>query len=126
MSGLYNVLFGVNRAAAFLLEGLDIHPRDCPRFRDCFMHVSGTIVIYTRTGGGNRAEYAAENAALTRHPNYVRDEDDSFDSTYALFHFSVPAEMKEMCDKLTEAGWVVDPPARWDAMLKSLHDQQKD
>ena len=51
---LYNMLFGVNSAAPVLLATLGLTESDVPRFRDC--HLNGEqIVIYTRTGGGNRA-----------------------------------------------------------------------
>jgi len=58
------------------------------------------IVLHTRQGGGNRECYcetgddshepgclAANNEELESHPQYFRDEDDDFDSTYANFYF---------------------------------------
>lgn len=95
-------------------------PIEIPRFRDASLNADGTeIVVRTRTGGGNRdcvcgdgdpgmrawtgssdlvknAEghypncYPWMNGQMARHPLYVRDEDDDFDSTYAYFHFRVP------------------------------------
>src|SRR5262245_58021437 len=124
MSGLYNMVFGVNHAAAFLLDAAKIDHKKVPRFRDCFLYKDGkSIVVYTRTGGGNREDYVEENAAMTQWPGYIRDEDDSFDNTYALFHFKVPEDAKEICDKLKEIGMAVDPPERWKKMLAALRER---
>ncbi len=67
-----------------------------PRYRDTYTAVNAAgvprIVIYTRTGGGNRPGYADQNKALAAHPLYLGDRDDSFDSTFAHFEFAVPAD----------------------------------
>jgi hypothetical protein len=86
------------------------------RFRDAWVEEgeSGPVIaIYTRQGGGNRecycegepgsvafaAEhtpsrcYAACNQELVRHPLYITDRDDEFDSTYATFYFRAPTEL---------------------------------
>jgi hypothetical protein len=105
---LYNAVFGVNSMAGLLLQILGIHARDIPRFRDCYLDTTARekplIVIYTRTGGGNRAyfdkpgpsiadEYPGPyNEDLRKLPGFIHDEDDEFDSTYALFYFNVPYE----------------------------------
>jgi hypothetical protein len=121
MNGLYNMMFGVNRLAGPLLAALNISHRNVPRFRDCFLHVDGTIVIYTRTGGGNRAEYEKENQMMRGHSNYLSDEDDALDSTYALFHFSAPTqEIKDAIPLLLAKGWGVDPPERWRQTMEAL------
>lgn len=121
MSGLYNMVFGYNDLAGPLLMELGIDPKDVPRFRDCFLHANGeSVVIYTRTGGGNRTEYAEENAELTRRAGYLRDEDDSYDSTYALFHFAVPEKIKPHIQMALEQGYGVDPSTRWGEMLDAL------
>ena len=92
---LYNMLFGVNPSTYFLLPLIGIPLDNIPRYRDCFLSDDNDkqIEVMTRTGGGNREAYEAENAALQANPNYVDDRDmDEFDSTYALFTFNVPAE----------------------------------
>ena len=57
------------------------------------------IHVYTRVGGGNRNCGFGEEE-LQQHPNYLRDEDDDFDSTYATYIFSVPNEWKEDFEKI--------------------------
>lgn len=90
---LYNMLFGKNPNTKEILAALGLEECQVERFRDCFIE-DGKIVIFTRTGGGNREDYP--NEALVNHPNYLYDEDDGFDSTYAYYYFSLPEppEMK--------------------------------
>ena len=75
------------------------HPDEYPRFRDCFVE-KNCILVHTRTGGGNREDYETENNEMTNHPNYMTDYDDSFDSTYANFIFSVPEKWKDDFNKI--------------------------
>lgn len=103
---MYNMLHGMNPATFLILPMLGKHPDNYPRFRDCFItdeeaDVEDKIIIYTRTGGGNRDGYEAENAAMQAMPTFVRDYDDPFDCTYANFVFDVPEEWKEDYDKIT-------------------------
>lgn len=121
MSGLYNTVFGYNDLAGPLLAAIQLDPADVPRFRDCFLNKDGTeIVVYTRTGGGNREAYAEQNAAMASRAGYLRDEDDKVDSTYALFFFAVPEMFKEPCLKAAANGLGVDPAERWEEMLDML------
>lgn len=93
---LYNLLCGVAPATFTVLPMLGRHPDEYPRFRDCFTSVEGYpeyddhIIVYTRTGGGNREDYEADNQAMSELPGYVTDFDDEFDSTYAYWVFQVP------------------------------------
>ena len=79
---------GVNPAAFIFLPMLGKHPDEYPRFRDCFLRDKGdgehSILVYTRVGGGNREGYAIEIAELMSMPEYLGDEDDDFDSTFAI------------------------------------------
>lgn len=114
---LYNLLFGMNPSASVLLKMLNLTEEDIGRFRDAYMQ-DGKIVIYTRNGGGNRGHWDfvydknAEGAdcpcpgckmdyVLSAHPNYVRDYDDDFDSTYAYVVFDVPEKYREFVTTLT-------------------------
>jgi len=99
----------------------------------------GKIVIYTRTGGGNRDYYENEetcrdyfpeyfdgendpsgpwNDDLRAIPGYVRDQDDDFDSTYAHFYFDVPAEFADAVKKIEDG--TETPVEYWEKLLKTL------
>lgn len=104
---LYNLVHGVNAAAGTLLHSLGIGPGVVPRFRDCYLTPEKQIVILTRTGGGNREYYTAENQKLRELPGYVSDKDDDFDSTFALFTYNPPEHAKGLIDQIFDAG-VVD------------------
>lgn len=57
------------------------------------------FVIESRTGGGNREEYAEDNDAMAFDSRFVCDVDDSFDSTYALFVYEIDDDKnKELKD----------------------------
>lgn len=118
---LYGALFGRNNQSDILLAMLDI---DQPggkwrsgRFRDIYLSGDGTrVLLYTRNGGGNRGCWGengwnntkdeqgvcqcpgcAIGVHLPKHPNYIRDYDDDFDSTYATIEFTVPKEYADAC-----------------------------
>jgi hypothetical protein len=141
---LYNLLFGINRFAPLLLSMIQVRPDEVPRFRDCYLERSGKgdeyeIVVYTRTGGGNRAAYDSPqehrdncdyadckhegpfNSGLRAKPTYRRDHDAEFDSTYALFYFGVPGTFLQTIVKdLAEAGAEGDPVGRWKDLIDKL------
>lgn len=97
---LYNMINGVNPATFFILPMLgEKHPDNYPRFRDCFVD-NNEIHVYTRVGGGNRNCGFGEEE-LQQHPNYLRDFDDEYDSTYATYVFSIPDEFKNDFDLIT-------------------------
>jgi hypothetical protein len=108
---MYNLVFGMNPASNVILATLGLNQADTGRFRDCFV-TNGEIAIYTRNGGGNRESYQPIIDELAKHPCYLRDEDDDFDSTYATFYFRFPDEYAEEL-KLIDAGEKFDPDARW-------------
>src|SRR5215469_975950 len=104
---LYNMLFGFNPYARMLLKMLNVDVIQIPRFRDCFLNTDGVIVIFTRTGGGNREYYENAtpenpegpwNSDLRKLRGYLGDEDDSYDGTYAHFFYKVPEEYADMAD----------------------------
>ena len=71
------------------------------RFRDIYLNEDGTrIILYTRNGGGNRENYWYLFRIIQKHPQYIDDQDDDFDNTYAYITFSVPSEYKELCKSL--------------------------
>lgn len=113
--GLYNMIFGTNPLSDLLLATLGLTRNDVGRFRDTYI-ANGEIAVYTRNGGGNREDYMPD---FSKHPCYLRDEDDDYDCTYATIYFSYPAEYAADLKKL-EAGEPFDPDARWMALLDSL------
>jgi hypothetical protein len=60
------------------------------------------MALYTRNGGGNREHdhtdgtehcLGCRGEEATRHPRYLRDADDEFDSTYRTYWFAFPADL---------------------------------
>lgn len=117
---LYNLINGVNQATFYILPMLGKHPKEYPRFRDCFIgavrnsdsedqfgipkkETSDEMVIsvYTRVGGGNRDEYQDEIEEIQGMPTYIRDYDDDFDSTFATFVFGIPEKWLADLEKIT-------------------------
>jgi len=91
------MLFGKNVNTEIVLAIIGLKESDVERFRDCGMDEDG-ILVYTRTGGGNREYYP--NEKLTTNPYYRYDEDDDFDCTYASYYFNFPAEINQDCINL--------------------------
>lgn len=105
---LYNMVCGNNPLYNLFLAVLSTTEKfpPIPRFRDAYVDLEGdnapTIVIYTRTGGGNREAYEGDNDAMTLHPLYLGDWDDEFDSTFAYFRFAVPEKYKAQIKEIQE------------------------
>lgn len=116
---MYNMVNGVQPATFFILPMLGKHPDKYPRFRDCFAGEQNTdgdvdqfgipvqkhgdemlISVYTRVGGNNREDYEKEIEEMQAMPEYVKDFDDDFDSTFATFVFKVPEKFKEDFTKI--------------------------
>ncbi len=119
---LYNMLHGINAGAPYVLQLLGLTSMDdVPRFRDAYVDGEVRIVIYTRTGGGNRDFYENEarcraeypeyfdgdddpagpwNEDLRKLPGFIMDRDDDFDCTYASFYYSAPEGFAEVLDAL--------------------------
>lgn len=134
LMSMYNTLFGVNPLSVIFLGALNLAREDVGRFRDAFV-ANGEIAIYTRNGGGNREHYSYDETdsgpgehcdctgciityRLPKHLNYLRDEDDSFDSTYATVYFSIPFMMKPFLSDFDSGTF--DSDARWALMLDTL------
>jgi len=85
----------------YIAECIEKRQYPSGRFRDIYINEDGSeITLYTRNGGGNRESYFYVFDILSKHPNYLRDYDDDFDSTYAYIVFSVPEEAKELVSGL--------------------------
>ena len=115
---LYNLMFGKNKAGGAILATLGLTENDTGRFRDCFV-ANGEIAVYTRNGGGNREAYQDVFDALSNHPCYIRDEDDTFDNTYATIFFKFPDEFQEDLKKI-DSGVEFNPSERWVTAIELL------
>ena len=120
---LYNALFGENPNSDLLLFTLGLSREDCGRYRDCYLD-NDKIVIYTRNGGGNRDEYYYIFEELSEHPNYISDEDDYFDCTYARIYFSFPERFKAELTELASEEPTQDPKVMWDSLLEALKNNK--
>jgi hypothetical protein len=104
----FNMVAGTNKLAGFVLHALNLEHTQVPRFRDAYVDLDDPLrpqlVILTRTGGGNRADFASENLTLSGMPGFIEDHDDAFDSTFAHWKFDIPpdppAEVTRLLDKL--------------------------
>lgn len=130
---MYGMLFERNKHSSFILAMLGLTEQSVGRFRDAFIS-DGEIAIYTRNGGGNRDCWDAEQPThdsgecpcagcvityrLPKHPNYLRDQDDDFDSTYATIYFSIPPELAEIAKGFDSGSFNGD--ARWAAKLDEI------
>lgn len=141
---MYGLVFGQSRLTPALLAVLG-NP-EVGRLRDAWVEIGKDgepeIAIYTRNGGGNRdcwgewvgsgegtSSYLDESGQchctgciqselLPKHPLYLRDEDDDFDSTYCTNYFRVPPEWRE--PMLALAGPHVDTDKRWQDAITVL------
>jgi len=107
------MLFGVNPIANILKDILKLDTEGgypTGRFRDIYLK-DDKIILYTRNGGGNRDCWEKGKTdcdcpgcvivnILPKHPNYIKDYDDDFDSTYAYIEFTIPDEHKEEVEEL--------------------------
>lgn len=109
---LYNMVAGNNVNAGMCLAMLHLDGGNVPRLRDAWLSDDGKqIVVLTRTGGGNREAYEADNDVLADHAQYVSDHDDDFDSTFAHFTFNVPEQYAEDCAAVAKAMALVNKGA---------------
>lgn len=120
---LYNLLFGVNQDADELLKMLDLTKDSFGRFRDAYLNESGTnIIVYTRCGGGNRDYYEDVFSKMGKHPEYVRNYDDSYDCTYAYFVFNVPEKFKKQAKLMSDK---TEPKSVYEKFQEAVDDIDK-
>jgi hypothetical protein len=58
---------------------------------------------------------------LPKHPNYIRDEDDNFDYTYATIYFSFPEQYREWLELCESGKW--DPDQKWLDYFRRLEQE---
>lgn len=120
MGGMYNAIFGMNHMSDLVLATLGLDRASFGRFRD--VHVgNGEIAVYTRCGGGNRESYQSMFDRMVEHPNYLRNQDDDFDCTYATVFFSFPAGFAEELAKF-DKGEPFDPDHKWQRAFEALRN----
>jgi hypothetical protein len=133
---MYNLIFGSNPLGPTLLAMLKLD--GVGRYRDAFVS-DGMIAVYTRNGGGNRECWSVYDDSnyvegegcgcvgcfmeyqVMKHPNYLSDQDDEFDSTYATIYYSFPEEWKEFLEQL-DSGEPFEPDKRWLDALDALKE----
>lgn len=127
------MMFGTNPASDLILATLGLTREDVGRFRDAFI-ADGEVAVYTRNGGGNREHYDYDkdltagvdcrctgcvmSDVIPRHPLYLRDEDDDFDSTYATIYYRIPDDHAELLRGLDTGDF--QPDERWLSALEQL------
>jgi len=128
MSGLYNMLCGINPASAYVLSYLHLSNTEVSRFRDTCISEDGKLVtVYARIGGGNREHHANEWEALKGHPQYVRDYDDTFDNTYASIEFKVilPEHQKAFAEMAAHpAVGTVHPTQKFAEVMSKIQEHK--
>lgn len=138
---IYGMFFKMNNITPVLLAMLGLKEEDVPRLRDCYID-GEKIVIYTRTGGGNRDYYDSEescranypeyfdgkdnpagpwNSTLTANPYFLYDEDDDLDSTYAHFYFKFPEEYAADLKALAENSDMHKPSEKWQMLFNAMN-----
>lgn len=95
LMSLYHLLHGKPSDKVFekLILWCGLQHIEIPRFRDiCVSGEEPVVTITTRTGGGNREEHEADNAAMTAFDTFIEDYDCSWDKTYAEFRYDIKKE----------------------------------
>jgi hypothetical protein len=129
---LYNMVCGNNPLYQLyhaILSTVEPLP-PIPRYRDTYVEVSpaesATIIIYTRTGGGNREVFEEENEALAKHPLCLGNYDDDFDPTFAHFVFSIPEDwhdrVVDLQGKLEKLRAFRSPSEKFQASLSEMRE----
>lgn len=103
---LYNMVKGgYNANVGTCMMMLGVEPtqmwRDMHRFRDAWFSDDGKhIIVLTRTGGNNRTEWEEANRDMRALPGYVSDKDDTSDSTFAHWTYTVPEIYQDSTAKI--------------------------
>jgi hypothetical protein len=97
------------------------------RFRDIYYDpTSKHIVLYTRNGGGNRDAYFYVFDIIKKHPNYLNDYDDGFDSTYAYIEFSVPPKFQKLFEEYVTSKEIETVHDKFQKLFKKMEGMSKE
>ena len=102
---LYHLLHGKPSDELFekLILWSDLKNIEIPRFRDISVSdKEPVVIILTRTGGGNREEYEADNVAMTVFDTFIEEYDCSWDRTYAEFRYNIKKEYIDEWKKMID------------------------
>jgi hypothetical protein len=124
---LYNIVHGMSPVANLILAALELEVGDFGRFRDAWFRDDAEggglrILVHTRCGGGNREDYEKVFETMRRHPDYLRDYDEVFDSTYANIEFKIRASAREAIDELLI---IFDDKGKRELIVDNRTQQQK-
>lgn len=145
---LYKRMFDGTAPTDIVLAAIGLSIDNIPRFRNLTLSKNtGHVVIRTRTGGGNRDFYQSEelyrenypedfeegntaytgpwNDDLMQNPNYVSNEDDNFDNTYAYFFFQFPAEYASDLKAIAEEQHDYQPSQNWRQLVEKVKGESK-
>jgi len=64
------------------------------------------------------------NYRLPKHPLYLMDEDEEFDSTYASIRFRIPEEFKPIAELLASGQAKETPKEKWALLLEDLKNKE--
>jgi hypothetical protein len=120
---LYGMLGGENSAAGIAIKCAGLEDKDVGRYRDAYFEIKENkliVAVYTRNGGGNRtcnreywsdehdsdSECDCQGCIITNaselFDNFLYDEDDDYDCTYATMYFSILPEYIEEAEQLVK------------------------
>lgn len=120
---LYNALLGKNDHYKELLDLVDLHEGDIERFRDTYLSEDGRILkVYTRTGGPNRNSYQNFIRWMETYPTYIKNYDDTFDTTFMTFEFRIPGEKYGDALKLLKCTDTRTGQQKFKDLMSSLED----
>jgi len=114
MSGLYNMIFGDGqeelRGSLLGLNLLGLEREAFARYRDAWIEKldDGTLrlAFYTRNGGDNADPNI--DVMLSAHPEFLYDQEDTYDNTYRTYYFNVPTEPPPYHQLAGIEGWDAD------------------
>jgi hypothetical protein len=119
---LYNIVFGENENAELFKRWLDLKSFRVGRYRDIWLDMTaknkGRIILLTRNGGGNREYQKDAIESLRGHALYIKDYDEEYDPTYAIFEFSIPPENMQHANRLR-----IPRPKSFQARWEDFHQE---
>jgi len=120
---LYNMLFQTTPVAGPVLQELGVkHQDEFERARDAWIALEPEpqMVVLTRCGGHNREDHEGVFEKFRKHPLYISDEDDLYDSTYAYIRFRLPTDSGLYKEVMSAKE---DIEKKWQEFVKHMQDK---